>query len=1312
MATLLLSAAGAAIGANFGGAVLGLSGLVIGRAVGAAVGRLIDQRLLGLGSGRVETGRIERLQITGAGEGVPIPRLWGRMRTAGHVIWASRFQEIPGRSQRTKHGFGPRVTEESRYVVSVAIALCEGEIGGIGRIWAYGEEIARSEMNIRVYTGTDDQLPDPKIEAVEGLGNAPAYRGTAYVVIEDLDLGPFGNRLPNFVFEVVRGAQAPGVTTLQDAVQGVAWLPGAGEYALATEPVVLTPNTGGPFDPGYSVVEAQETRLANRHAPSGLTDLETSLAALQTELPRVQSGLLVVSWFGDDLRCGECRVKPKVEYFERDGDPQPWIVAGLAREAVETVARDGDKPVYGGTPSDASVLQAIAAMNAAGQAVVFYPFLLMEQLAGNGLPDPWSDAADQPVLPWRGRITLARAPGQPGTSDSTAAAEAEVADFFGTAQASDFSVSPGSVSYSGPAEWSYRRFILHYAALCAASDGVEAFCIGSEMRSLTQIRGAGDSFPAVAAMIDLLHEVRAILGPSVKLVYAADWSEYFGYDAGEGNRYFHLDPLWADDELDVIGIDNYMPLSDWREGETHLDWQAGWRDIYDTGYLEANVAGGEGYDWYYRTSQHRDAQLRTPITDPGESEPWIWRYKDLRAWWENAHTERLGGVKQSESTAWEPRSKPVWFTEYGCAAIDKGTNQPNVFLDPKSSESFAPYHSTGARDDLMQMQYLRAMHGFWTDPANNPLSDVYGGRMVDWSRSHAWAWDARPWPWFPALTDEWSDGGNWLRGHWITGRAAAQPLDAVVAEICQRAGLTDFDVSGLYGVVRGYGVASTASARSALQPLMLAHGFEAVEREGVLVFRMRTGRDPVALTPDAIIAREEGDLELVRAPGPEIAGRLRLTYIEAEGSFETRSAEAVHPGDPAGDVAESELPMALTRGEARAAVKRWLTESRIAADVARFGVPMSSDLSAGDIVALTHAGSERHYRVDRIELAGARLVEAVRIEPALYRHREASDDLPYATGFQGPVPVLPLWLDLPLMRGDEVAHAPHLAVTGRPWPGVVAVHDAPAESGSFTLNTRIARRASIGETRSTLDHGTPSLIQRGAGVEVAFPDGIALASVSDEELWQGANLAAIGAGGEWELFQFRRATLIEPGLWRLQDLLRGQFGTEPLQPQAWAPGAVVVLMDGAPAQVDLPAALRGIDRRWRIGPAALPYDDPAYVESVRAFAGNGLRPYAPAHLHARHSGGDVHLTWIRRTRLNGDSWIGPDVPLNEETERYTLRIRAAGEVVREEPLSAPAFTYTAADRTADGVSGVFTVEVAQVSALYGNGLWAVLSVAA
>ena len=70
---------------------------------------------------------------------------------------------------------------------------------------------------------------------------------------------------------------------------------------------------------------------------------------------------------------------------------------------------------------------------------------------------------------------------------------------------------------------------------------------------------------------------------------------------------------------------------------------------------------------------------------------------------------RPGGVEQANATAWTPASKPIRFTEMGCAAVDKATNQPNVFLDAKSSESQLPYGSNGTRDEYIQMQYLRAV---------------------------------------------------------------------------------------------------------------------------------------------------------------------------------------------------------------------------------------------------------------------------------------------------------------------------------------------------------------------------------------------------------------------------------------------------------------------------------------------------------------------------------------------------------------------------------------------------------------------------
>ncbi len=437
---------------------------------------------------------------------------------------------------------------EYSYSISLAIALCEGEITRVGRIWADGVEISPDDVTMRVYPGSETQLPDPKIEAVEGAGEAPAYRGVAYVVFEDLALAPYGNRVPQFSFEVIRPAQGDAISDVPDltrGVRGVALIPGTGEYTLATTPVHYAQGVG-------------RNVSANVNGPGAATDFATSLRMLDEELPNCGSVSLVVSWFGDDLRAGSCTIRPKVEGTAFDGQGMAWRAGGIGRAQAQTVVQYQGRPAYGGTPADQSVVEAIGALRAKGKAVVFYPFILMEQLAGNVLPDPWSPAIGQPAFPWRGRITTSKAPGQPGTPDRTAAAAAELAAFFGTAVPGQFSASGTVVSYSGPNEWSYRRFILHYAMLCAAAGGVDAFCIGSEMRSLTQVRGAGDTFPAVARLKALAADVRAILGPSCKIGYAADWSEYSGYQTPEGDLRFHLDPLWSDANVDFVGIDNYM----------------------------------------------------------------------------------------------------------------------------------------------------------------------------------------------------------------------------------------------------------------------------------------------------------------------------------------------------------------------------------------------------------------------------------------------------------------------------------------------------------------------------------------------------------------------------------------------------------------------------------------------------------------------------------------------------------------------------------------------------------------------------------
>lgn len=699
--------------------------------------------------------------------------------------------------------------------------------------------------------------------------------------------------------------------------------------------------------------------------------------------------------------------------------------------------------------------------------------------------------------------------------------------------------------------------------------------------------------------------------------------------------------------------------------------------------------------------------------------------EDRRPKWE-AGRKRLvwpNGAVASIHTAHDPEGlrgpqfDAAWVDEYGCAAVDKGTNQPNKFLDAKSSESSLPYHSNGARDELMQAQYLTAVTSYWRDPAHNPISDEYDAPMLDMSRAFVWAWDTRPYPFFPNNRELWSDGENYGRGHWINGRTSSRTLASVVDEICRSSGLTHYNTDGLYGFVRGYSVEQVAEARTALQPLMIRYGFDAIERDGVLLFRMRDGAAPVILDPAFLAeSRElEGTTEQSREAEAEVSGRVRLRFVQADGNFDVIAEEAVLADEATHAVSGSELNMALTRSEGRQVAERWLVEARVSRETVRLALPPSQlCLGAGDIVELPGDGVEGpgRYRIDRVEQSDLQLIDAVRIEPAAYSPAEFVDESAVVRPFAAPIPVQSFFLDLPLLRGDEVPHAPYIAATSQPWPGSVAVYQSSTDS-NYALNTLLPVKAAMGRTQNTMRRACSGTFDRGDVLQVRMTTG-SLESVDEAALLSGANLAAIGDGtpGNWEVFQFAKAELVSNKTYWLSNRLRGQAGTDGLMPDVWPKKSIFVLLNGIPPQISMSPNLRRVSQHYRIGPANRGYDDPSYSHQMVSFDGNGLRPLSPAHLQSvKQPSGEYAIGWIRRTRIGGDDWETVDVPLSEESESYLLRVRQGAGVVREEIVSTPAWTYTVADQSTDGIVAPFDVEVAQVSALYGPGLFRKTSVA-
>jgi hypothetical protein len=1308
MATLALAAVGAAVGGSVlpaGAGFLGLtlSGATIGSQIGAFAGAYVDAALFGSSgqSRTVEGPRLSDLRITASTEGASVPRVYGRARIGGQVIWATDLEEeIVTTTESTGNGKGSSgggtTLKQYRYYANFAVALCEGVVTRLGRIWADERELDLSRITYRLYPGTETQEVDSLIAAREGAENAPAYRGIAYVVFERFPLADYGNRVPQLSFEVFR--------SLSDAdrdVRGIVLIPGSGEFVYSTEPVHQR------FDDGVSQSE-------NVHQRIGATDWQVALDQLEADLPNATSVSLIVSWFGTDLRAGVCQIRPGVETRHKSTAPLTWLVAGETRSSAHLISLRDGVAAYGGTPSDQTVIAAIRDLKDRGLKVTLTPFILMDVAAGNALPNPYGETG-QPAYPWRGRITCHPAPGQSGTPDKTAAAADQIAAFVGIASPSDFAIEGDAVHYAGPSEWSYRRMVLHQAYLAKAAGGVEAFVIGSELRGLTHVRSGAGSYPFVAALVQLASDVKAILGAGTKVLYAADWSEYFGHqpDDGSGDVHFHLDPLWASADIDAIGVDLYWPLADWRDGRDHLDAVRGASSIYDRDYLRSNVKGGEGYDWYYASETDREHQVRTPISD-GNGKPWVFRYKDILSWWMNQHYDRPGGVEATTPTAWVPQSKPFWFMEIGCPAVDKGANQPNVFVDPKSSESKLPYYSRGFRDDLIQARYRQVLTDAfdWTKPGYvpglNPVSAITGKRMVDLDHIHVYCWDARPYPAFPYATTYWGDGKNWQRGHWVNGRLGGAGLEDLVSEILQSQGFTDFDASGLTGIVPGYVLDRTMSAREALQPLELAYFFDSIESGGRIMFRHRGRAAPaMTLAPDDFVEEKAEDVlyVLTRKQETELPASAKVRYISSGDLYPQAVAEARRLTGASGRIAEADLPIVLDDGAAGAIVDSWLYETWAARESARFKLPPSAlALEPGDIVDAEIGGHRRLLRLTDVSEHGVREIQALSIDPDVYAQtdvpaRPSAEPAPVQIG--RPAVVL---MDLPLWSGAGDAQSGYVAAMQKPWPGSVAVFMSPQTTG-YQLRAIAGAPATLGVTLDDIVSGPEGRIDHATRFRVRLTNGV-LTSADPVAMLGGANLAALGTpAGEWEIIQFATATLVDARTYEIGGLLRGQFGTEGAIGDRLATGATFVLVDGAVTPIPLKENELKLSFNWRCGPGNRDIGDASYVTTPFAFQGLGLRPLSPVHLRGKRTAGDLSISWIRRSRSGGDNWEAIEVPLGEESESYEVDILDGVAVKRTIRVSTPLAIYSSADQIADfgSVQPAVSVKVYQTNAVFGRG---------
>ena len=270
MAVLALVVAGNAIGAAIGGTFLGVAAATWGGVAGGLVGNL----LFAPDGPNIQGPRLGDLKSQSSALGMPIPIVYGTARLAGNMIWSAPITETAHvtESGGGKGGGGSSTQTSYTYAQSFAIAICDCEIAGVLRIWANGELIynvsttadaATGEASadvanlMTVYYGTETQTASSLIEADVGAGDTPAYRGTAYVTFENMQLADYGNRAPNLEFEVISmaaGSAEIALTALSSAVVEAARVEcfctaGKYTYLLLSTQILRIYNTSDPANP-------------------------------------------------------------------------------------------------------------------------------------------------------------------------------------------------------------------------------------------------------------------------------------------------------------------------------------------------------------------------------------------------------------------------------------------------------------------------------------------------------------------------------------------------------------------------------------------------------------------------------------------------------------------------------------------------------------------------------------------------------------------------------------------------------------------------------------------------------------------------------------------------------------------------------------------------------------------------------------------------------------------------------------------------------------------------------------------------------
>ena len=538
-------------------------------------------------------------------------------------------------------------------------------------------------------------------------------------------------------------------------------------------------------------------------------------------------------------------------------------------------------------------------------------------------------------------------------------------------------------------------------------------------------------------------------------------------------------------------------------------------------------------------------------------------------------------------------------------------------------------------------------------------------------------------------------------------------LGAMVTDICTRVGLTagDLDVAAMTDLVDGYVISRRMTARAAIEPLINAFFFDAVESSGKIKFVKRGGSVAAAIAEDDLACQVDGGsnsadpIRITRAQEMDLPTEVTVSYLDSGAAYQTGTQSSRRLITSSKKVLDLQFAIAMTATKA----KQIADVALYASWMARNRAPLVTDrrfayLEPTDIITATQGDLTWTLRIEgKTERDGLIEWQCTADDVASYTQTNPAIELPLpplTVDLAGPTQLQ--LLDIPLLRDLDDGYGFYAAAAGylTGWSGAQLYKSSDGGASWQLTGSGFLRAAKMGTANTVLGNFSGGNVFDELNTVTVVMNG-SLSSITDLAVLNGGNAILIGN----EVLQFKNATLTAANTYQLTGLLRGRRGTEWAMSGHAAGERVVLLTTSTIYRLPDASAELNLIRDWRAVSFGSYLDQ---AENIRfADTGIGLECYSPVQIGGgRNASGDLTINWRRRTRIGGEWRDYVDSGLGEASENYEVDVMNGGAVVRViSGLTSPTASYTAANQTTDFGSpqASVSVRVYQLSAAVGRG---------